>query len=336
MYRLLILSSLLLIFSCSSPALKTVLKFQGSTMGTQYHITLVTPKNQHTDISKLKIKVDNLLLQVNQQMSTYIPNSEISQFNRTKHHDWFSVSSDFARVVFSAQSVSKLTNGAFDITIAPLINLWGFGAKVQFTTPTDQQISEVLHNTGYQLLEVRLSPPALRKRVNKLQINLSAIAKGFAVDKISTLLNQQGYTDFLVEIGGEIHLQGSNISGKPWRVGIESPDIKKSNINSSLLLSDLSLATSGDYRNYFVKDGLRYSHTINPTTGKPTTYKLASVTVLHKSTMMADAYATALMVLGDEKGKVFANANEIKVNMIIRNQSSFQVWKNFDETKLLH
>ncbi len=338
MNRTLFIISLLfvatLVAACSDSNLKSALTFEGPTMGTQYHITLVTPKKLHTDIDALKLHVDTLLKNVNQQMSTYIPSSEISQFNLTKQQEWFAVSSDFAHVVSNAQRISKLSNGAFDITVSPLINLWGFGKKTQLTPPTDQQIADALHNVGYQLLEVRLSPPALRKRNKNLQIDLSAIAKGFAVDKISSYLTQKGYTDYLVEIGGEIHLQGTNQSGKPWRVGIESPNLKKSNEGHSLLLSNLSLATSGDYRNYFIKDGVRFSHTINPTTGKAITHSLASVTLLHESTMIADALATTLMVLGDTKGKAFIADNKFRANMIIRNKSTYHVWQNIDALKI--
>ena len=306
-------------------------------MGTQYHISLVVPKIYHVDNDKLKKQIDNLLQNINQQMSTYIASSEVSQFNQYKQVDWFSVSDDVAHVVSNAQNISKLTSGAFDITVAPLVDLWGFGATTQFSLPSDSQVALALKETGYQSLKVRDSPPALRKLKKNLHIDLSAIAKGFAVDKVSSLLNQKGYKNYLVEIGGEIHITGKNQLNKPWRVGIESPNLLKTRVNQSLQLSDISLATSGDYRNYFMKDGVRFSHTINPITGKPITHKLASITVLHKSTMIADAYATALMVLGENKGKVFANTHSIKVNMIIRdNDSGFSTWKNFDETKLMH
>jgi thiamine biosynthesis lipoprotein len=305
-------------------------------MGTQYHISLVLQANQHINIDKLKVQIDMLLLEINQQMSTYIPTSEISRFNQYKQKNWFPVSNDFAQVVSTAQRVSKQSNGAFDITVAPLIDLWGFGATTQFTMPTKQQIKGVLQHTGYQLLEVRASPPALRKLNPNLHIDLSAIAKGFAVDKIWTFLNQKNYSDFLVEIGGEVRNRGLNQKNEYWKIGIETPKKNGFRVSQALLTSNLAIATSGDYRNYFIKDGARYSHTINPKTGKPIRHKLASITVLQKSTMMADAYATALMVLGDEKGKVFANTNKIRVNMIIRNNSNLQVWKNFDATKLLH
>jgi len=305
-------------------------------MGTQYHIVLITSDNQLANIDNLKKNIEDLLQQLNQEMSTYIPTSEISLFNQYKQRNWFPVSTDFAQVVSSAQNISKLSNGAFDITVAPLIDLWGFGAKNQLSLPTQKQITNALQNIGYQQLEVRISPPALKKSNPNLHIDLSAIAKGFAVDKISELLNKNKYSNYLVEIGGEIRDRGLNLKGKPWKIGIEIPEKKTSKTNQTLLTSNIALATSGDYRNYFIKDGIRFSHTINPTSGKPITHKLASITVLHESTMMADAYATAIMVLGDKKGKLFANANQLKINMIIRKGSGFLVWKNFNEEKLIY
>jgi thiamine biosynthesis lipoprotein len=334
---LLIFTILFLFTACSDNSSKVAIKFQGSTMGTQYHIVLITTNNQHTIEDKLNKSIDDLLLELNQQMSTYIATSEISLFNQYKQKNWFPVSYGFAQVVLTAQGVSRQSNGAFDITVAPLIDLWGFGAKTQLTVPTEQQINKALKNTGYQQIEVRVSPPALRKLNPNLRIDLSAIAKGFAVDKISEHLSKNKYSNYLVEIGGEIRNQGLNQKGKPWKIGIEVPEKNTSKTNQTLLTSNVALATSGDYRNYFMKNGIRFSHTINPSTGKPITHKLASVTVLHKSTMMADAYATALMVLGENKGKDFAKTQNIKVNMIIRdNDSGFSTWKNFDETKLVH
>ncbi|MEE9309997.1 MAG: FAD:protein FMN transferase [Cocleimonas sp.] len=301
-------------------------------MGTHYNIILVGSKTEKSDL--LKKQVDDLLLEINRQMSTYISDSEISTFNRYKQQDWFAVSTDFAQVVSTAQRVSKLSQGAFDITVAPLIDLWGFGATTQLTTPTDEQIQTTLRNTGYKLLEVRNNPPALRKLNKNIRIDLSAIAKGFAVDKIAELLNQERYTNYLVEIGGEVRNRGFNQKGKPWKVGIETPEQENRRLNKTLLTSNLSIATSGDYRNYFIKDGQRYSHTIDPTTGKPITHKLASITVLHESTMIADAYATALMVMGDVKGRRFSEDNHIKSNMIIRNTADYENWQNIDEVKM--
>ncbi len=305
----------------------------GKTMGTQYHITFIVPENQPSNTADLlKREIDKLLLDVNQQMSTYLPDSEISQFNRYNNTDWFSVSKDFAFVVFAANHISEKTQGSFDISVAPLIDLWGFGVKSQLEIPSTEKINQAVQNVDYRLINVRQEPPALKKSNKNLRIDLSAIAKGFAVDKVAAYLHVSGYSDFLVEIGGEIRNQGFNHEGKPWRVGIEAPN--KKGIKDYLITSNMALATSGDYRNFFVKDGVKYSHTLNPTTGRPVKHKLASITVLEQSAMLADAYATAFMVMGANKGKAFANNNNIRVNMIIKENDSFVTWQNIDEIKI--
>jgi thiamine biosynthesis lipoprotein len=307
------------------------IQLNGSTMGTQYHITMVVPVDgTEALLQKMKPEIEALFSQINQQMSTYKSDSQISRFNQNYKTDWFTISSDFAVVVKAAQQVSAISNGALDITIAPLVDLWGFGPKTINVTPTNEQIEGKLAHIGYHLLEVRLDPPALRKRDKQIHIDLSAIAKGFAVDKVSAYLKQKGLDNFLVEIGGEISSRGLNAAGKKWRIAIESPDRNK--VNKVVEISGLSLATSGDYRNYFIKDGVRLSHTISPKTGYPIKHKLASVTVLHDSTMMADAYATALMVLGETKGKDFALKQQLKINLIIREDKNYKSWSNLPET----
>ncbi len=302
-------------------------------MGTQYNIIVVVQKDQPIETAALlKQEIDKLLQNINQQMSTYLPNSEISQFNRHKNIDWFPVSKDFAFVVFAANHVSEKTQGNFDITVAPLVDLWGFGSKTQFETPSAKEINQLIQNIGYKRISVRQQPSALKKSNVNLRIDLSAIAKGFAVDKVAAYLHVSGYSDFLVEIGGEVRNQGFNEFGKPWKIGIETPDNK--GIKDSLVTSNMALATSGDYRNYFIKDGVKYSHTLNPATGRPVKHKLVSVTVLETSAMLADAYATAFMVMGDKKGKTFAKKNSIRVNMIVRENDSFETWQNIDEIKI--
>jgi len=316
---------------------KADFNINGKTMGTQYHITIVGSlagsKFSHTS---LQSEIDLLLNKINQQMSTYITDSEISQFNQFTEKQWFPVSSDLAFVVLSSLEVSKQTSGAFDITLAPLIDLWGFGATEQLNFPQNEEIDEALKDVGYTLLEVSLDPAALRKSKPKLRIDLSAIAKGYAVDKVSDFLTLNGYKNYLVEIGGEIRAQGKSASGFPWRIGIEMPDRFDGKVKEHLLVSNISLATSGDYRNYFMNKGIRYSHTLDPRTGKPVTHNLASVTVLHNSAMMADAYATALSVMGEEKGKRFVEdqARKMRVNMITRKKLGFTHWQNIDEIKI--
>jgi len=316
------------LFGCSD--LERIIQINGSTMGTQYHISIVI-KESSPSSKNLKQAVDKLLLIINQQMSTYRKDSEISHFNQYKKTDWFPVSKDFAYVVSAALDVSKQTNGAFNITISPLVDLWGFGSKAQYTVPTEQQIAELLPHTGFQHLKVQTSPAALRKDDTQIHIDLSAIAKGFAVDKVSTYLSTKGFKNHLVEIGGEVRASGVNASGKKWKIAIEQPNKKKQQVNKIITISDKALATSGDYRNFYIKNKVRYSHMIDPKTGSPTKHQLASVTVIHNSTMYADAYATALMVIGEKAGKDFTKKNKLNVNMIIRDKvGSFSNWSNLN------
>ncbi len=306
------------------------LHINGSTMGTKYHISLVKQK-QSPKISqdRLKQQIDQLFQQINQQMSTYLADSEISKFNRYNQTNWFPVSKDFAHVVNTALKISKQTHGAFDISVAPFIDLWGFGAKTQYEIPSSQQIKQLFPQVGFQHIHVKNNPAALKKDNIKLHIDLSAIAKGFAVDKISVYLENKGWENYLVEIGGEVRAKGINAAKKKWKIAIEQPDLKQKKANHIISISNKAVATSGDYRNYYIKDGIRYSHTIDPKTGFPVKHKLASVTVLNDSTMLADAYATALMVMGEVKGKAFAQKNKLQVNMIIRDKKNkFSRWSN--------
>ena len=257
-------------------------------------------------------------------MSTFLENSEISEFNRFDGSEWFSVSEDTARVVNTALKVSRMSAGSFDITISPLVELWGFGKKMsEQAVLTDREIGEALLNTGYKHLLVRNSPPALKKSKPNITCNLSAIAKGFGVDDLASFLENKGLKNYLVEIGGEDRTSGINYKGKCWRIGILIPDTFDK-IYKAVSLHNSSIATSGDYRNYFEIDKKRYSHTINPATGRPIIHNLASVSVIHSSCMLADAYATAINVMGPEKGFEFANKNQLAVLMIVREKDGFR------------
>ena len=295
----------------------------GSTMGTSYTIKLselppgVIQEELHEDI-------DNLLERINDQMSTYRQDSELSRFNRFAGRDWFDVSPETAQVVKEALSVSLKSEGAFDVTVGPLVNLWSFGPQQRpRKVPSDGEIKDTLAIIGYQHLKVRTTPPAMQKLVDGLEVDLSAIAKGFAVDQVAELLIQRGVKDFLVEIGGEIRTYGVKEDGSPWIVGIELPADDQRSVQEVVKLGDRALATSGDYRNFFVEDGKRYSHTIDPRTGRPIKHRLASVTVIADICMQADAWATTLMVLGLEEGYEFALGQDLAVLFLIRNGKNF-------------
>jgi thiamine biosynthesis lipoprotein len=297
-------------------------------MGTTYMVKIIT-NNQFksgeleeiTQNTTADIKI--LLKKINRQMSAFLKDSEISRFNRYGKTDWFEVSADTAAVIAEALRVSEISNGAFDITVGPLINLWGFGTdKKKCSIPGEQQIKEWMDKIGYQKLSVRHNPPAVKKEIPLINCNLSALAKGFGVDKTAQYLESKGFINYLVEIGGEVRARGVNHNNKIWRVGIATPDTGFS-LYKVFPLKDSSMATSGDYRNYFETDGERYSHTIDPTTGRPITHKLVSVTVIHDSCMRADAMATAITVLGPKRGYELAIKENLRVFMIVREKDTF-------------
>jgi len=316
-----------LLGSCDKPA--EAIKISGPTMGTSYNITLYPADGKTVDSEQLQKQIDKTLKRINQQMSTWVKDSEISLFNKSQSTRWYPISLEFAEVVKAAQSISTLSGGAFDITVGPLINIWGFGKDFKNNNPDNSAIAAAKANIGYQKLEVRLSPPALKKQIPQLQVNLSAIAKGYGVDAIADQLAAAGVNNYLVEIGGEIRANGTKPNKSLWRIAIEKPSTRERSIQQGILLDNTGVATSGDYRNYFEREGKRYSHTIDPKTGRPITHTLASVTVLHKSAMMADGLATAIMVLGESKAKKFIADNKLKTYLISRNKNGFSAWHNF-------
>lgn len=292
-------------------------------MGTRYHVKIAGCFEKGS-AEPLKEEIEEELDRINKWMSTYRPDSEISRFNRFEGLEWFSVSSAFARVVMEALRVSRETDGAFDVTVGPLVNLWSFGPEHRpKKVPDREAIEEARSRVGYQNLEVRDEPAAIRKLRKEIQVDLSAIAKGFGVDRVAGLLDGLGFDNYLVEIGGEVRVRGSKPDGSPWKVGVETPSDDKRRIEEVIELRDLSLATSGDYRNFFLEEGKRYSHTIDPRTGRPTEHRLASVTMVTENCTEADAWATALMVLGPEEGYAFASERNLAVLFLLREDEGF-------------
>ena len=280
---------------------------QGRTMGTTYSIKFTADHAAPVLLSVSK-KVEAELKSINEAMSTYIESSEISRFNRSSSTDWFPVSTDTAQVVSLAQEISSATDGAFDVTVGRLVEFWGFGPADRPTTPpTEEQVQQVLRSVGYQRLHVRLDPPALQKDAPELSVDLSAIAKGFAVDQVAEVLQAASIEDFFIEIGGEVLTRGKRLDGRDWQVGIELPDPKRRALYGSMELSGAAMATSGDYRNFYEIAGERFSHMIDPRTGRPSRQDLASATVIDDSCAKADAIATGLMVLGYEEGLRISN-----------------------------
>jgi thiamine biosynthesis lipoprotein len=281
--------------------------WRGNTMGTTYQVKVTGVDLEESLYKKLHEKMTSALIEVNRQMSTYDPESEISLFNSFKSTAPYRVSADFVDVLRTAIEVFQKSNGSFDITVGPLVELWGFGAAERRQLPSDQEIQKIMSYVGSQNLQV-ISDSIIKKDIPELRIDLSAIAKGYGVDVLAKILSQQKFDNFLVEIGGEVVTQGINAKRELWKVGIDRPDFANlpgHNIVRVLGISNVAVATSGDYRNYFEFDGKIYSHTINPATGKPVRHKLASVTVIAQDCMMADALATAVMVMGPVEGLKF-------------------------------
>jgi thiamine biosynthesis lipoprotein len=291
------------------------LQIIGETMGTKYAVTIDSPGKTETE-SALRQVLEARLSDINSQMSTWDDDSEISKFNRSESTAWISVSEEFATVVQEAARIHELTDGAFDPTVSPLIDLWGFGKPGRTEMPSQSAIDQALKSIGMNRIEVRLSPPALRKSVPSVQLNLSAIAKGYAVDALADLLTTTGRPSFVIDIGGETRAGLKKASGDAWKIGVESPEIGHGqNVAPQRIMAvtQMSIATSGDYRNAYVVDGVRYSHTIDPATGHPVRLPPASVSVMADSCMTADALATAMMVLGCERGTALAQQLEISV-----------------------
>lgn len=288
-------------------------------MGTQY--TLKFYANTDVDVPQLKSLVTAYLLSVETEMSTYKMDSELSLLNAAEPNQAYKVSDDLFFVLDAAQKISLKSGGAFDITVGPLVNLWGFGPDELLTQqPLESEIKELLiKRTGFKSLRLYAETKTVVKE-KELYLDLSAIAKGYAVDGLAALLEEKGIVNYLIEVGGELKSKGRKIGdgNAAWRIAIESPVDLDRSIQKIVELGDVSVATSGDYRNFFKIGERRFSHTIDPSTGFPVEHGLASVTVFHDSAMEADALATMLLVLGPSKAIAYANSHELPVFLIRR------------------
>ena len=305
------------------PAAEEPLVITGPTMGTEYTIKLFGVPDGLGE-AELKSGIESTLDEINTAMSTWQDDSEISQFNNSDGSDWFEVSADTAEVVAEAIRINETTDGAFDVTVNPLLKLWGFGPFDRpERIPTAEEIAAVQGDIGCEKINVHRDPPALRKGRPKVQIVLSGIAKGFAVDRVVEWLDEQGVSACLVEIGGEVRAHGTKPDGQPWVIGIEKPTPGERSVQRAVELSNRAMATSGDYRNYYEKNGRRYSHTIDPRNGQPIAHRLAAVSVVADSCMTADAVATALMVLGPDTGYNLAVERDWAACFIVRDGDRF-------------
>jgi len=296
--------------------------FHGPTMGTRYNITYVQTLAP-ASLSELQAGVDTVLAELNQSMSTYIADSELNRFNDHAVNEWMTVSAPLFSVIEQAQEISRLSAGAFDISVGPLVDLWGFGPTPgEDKIPSARQLSAVKNSMGYQAIELDKRQRRIRK-TSARRLDLSAIAKGYATDMVAEYLERQGIDAYLVEVGGEVRLKGKKPNGDNWRIAIETPVSGQREAQRIVSLSNISIATSGDYRNYFEIDGQRYSHTIDPASGYPIQHKLVSVTVITEHCIEADGYATAMLVMGTEKSLALAEKLNMAVFLIEKTEQGF-------------
>ncbi len=309
---------------CSFESDPEIWELNGPVFGTQYHIKVVMPGDEDR-LEDLESGIEQALDSVDASMSTWRDDSELSRFNRSQNKSqWFEVSGPLFEVLNEAHRVSDLSGGAFDVTIGPVVNLWGFGPEARpETVPEPETLAQRLSEVGYDKLQLRSAPPAIRSDY-PLYLDLSAIAKGYGVDAVARFLDSQEVKAYLVEIGGEVNTKGRKPDGDAWRLAIEKPTSGERSIQRIVALDNRAMATSGDYRNYYEVDGHRYSHTINPNTGKPISHKLASVSVITEQCMSADAMATALNVMGEDKGYAFAVKHDIAAYFIYRGEDGFE------------
>jgi thiamine biosynthesis lipoprotein len=312
---------LTLLLGCSVSEGPKIEAVTGLSMGTSYTVKWVNP--EHGVPHDVSIGVAAELNRVETSMSTYMDASDLSGFNGAPVNQWHPVPLAMANLVAQSLALSQQTNGAFDITIGPLVDLWGFGPDpIPDQIPSQDALDALRPVVGYQLLQVQQQPPAMLKRADSA-IDLSAIAKGYGVDAVALWLEAYGVIDYLVEVGGELRAQGLKPDGSPWRIAIETPSVNAGQVYQVLKVSDIAVATSGNYRNYYEQDGVRYSHTLDPSTLKPVTHHLASVTVIDASAARADALATALMVMGGEKGVTWATMHQVPAYFIMKKSNGF-------------
>ena len=293
----------------------------GNTMGTTYSVKIVTQDENPPDEEALKEEIDRRLLRINNLMSTYLSDSELSRFNQSPVGERFEISAETEEVLRMAREIHKMSGGKFDVTVGPLVNLWGFGPEPgNRKVPSEADIESTKARVGMDKL--LLDDGGLTKEVN-IYLDLSAIAKGFGVDELTRLLDERGYENYLVEIGGELRAHGKNERHLPWRIAVEKPDSLQRTPFQAIEVTNMAMATSGDYRNYFEVDGKRYSHTINPLTGFPIDHNVASVTVLSTQTAMADGLATAIIVMGADAGLSMAEEYNLAVLLILKHPDGF-------------
>ena len=300
-----------------------VLELSGFTMGTTYTVVAIEGTTPVTE-ADVAAAIEGALSVVNKSMSNWQADSEISRFNAAQNSAPVSVSPELAEVMSAAEAVHIASEGTFDTTMGPLIELWGFGAPGEQSLPSDADIAAAQARSGHANT-LGLSENTLQKQQDDAQVYLAAIGKGYGADLIGRALESLGITDYMVEIGGDLYASGRNPSGTPWQIGIEAPNALDRSVLEVVGVSNVGLASSGDYRNYFEKNGQRYSHVIDPTTGRPITHRTASATVIAENAMLADAWATAMLILGHDRGLEIAEEQNLAVMFIDRDTEALDL-----------
>ena len=320
--RLLTPSGVMAIVGCQSQSgTSDQTGFGGSIMGTGYTVRL-GERDSAVSVDGLAQQVKTALVGVDVLMSTWRVDSEISLFNNRRDDDWVPMAPSTIDVMAHASAIAEQSVGAFDVTVGPLIDLWGFGAGSGLpigAVPPARQIGKRLARVGYEFIEVDVGSGAVRKLNPLVQVDLSGIAKGYAVDRACQALDAAGVASYLVEVGGELRSRGRKGNGEAWRVGIERPTSSQAREAMRVVnLQDAAIATSGDYRHFFTKGGLRYSHSMDPRTGRPVTHELVSVSVIAGSSMDADALSTTLMILGPDDAMHFAGKHGVAAHLVLK------------------
>jgi thiamine biosynthesis lipoprotein len=296
----------------------------GPSMGTTYTVKVASPPAS-VDPARVRVAVEDVLERVDRSMSGYRVDSEVARFNASACTDWCDVSPDFAALVQTSLAISAASDGVFDITVAPLVTAWGFGpAGEPQVLPSAEQIAQLDAAVGYRKLHVRLDPPALRKDVAGLSIDLNGIAPGFAVDRLAERLQAMRIENYMIDIGGEIRARGRNARDEPWHIAVEHPVETQRTPYTSVWLDGAAVSTSGEYRAYYERDGRRYSHTVDPRTGRTLDREPGSVVVVAPLAAEADGWATALNVLGPRDGLALATRRKLPALFIERSAGEWR------------
>ncbi|MBV33596.1 MAG: thiamine biosynthesis protein ApbE [Porticoccaceae bacterium] len=323
-----------LVFLSGCDSKPEIIRISGEKLGTQFRVTVVADQPAPADLPD---QIAALIDSVDRSMSTYRSDSELSLFNVTAVNEPVRISADFAKVMALSSEVWTASDSLFDPTVGPLVDLWGFGPKVSLNAhiPSAEEIQSALSKIGFGavLLNADEQGYSLAKSSN-VRIDLSGIAKGYAVDLVANQLEMLALTDYLVEIGGEVRVSGDNPRGKRWRVAIEVPQIT-GGVERVLELKDSALATSGDYRNFFEFEGKRYSHIIDPRDGHPVEHATVSATVVMDSCAKADAWSTAFLIMGQVEAMAIANQRGIALYIITRGVKGFEAFKSIEMESIL-